>query len=496
MGEIMNQAIFEQKDALTFDDLLIEPGYSEVLPNMVDVHAWLTRDIRLNIPLLSAAMDTVTESRLAIALAREGGIGIIHRNFPPTEQAREVEIVKRSESGMILDPITLPPTATLAEAEEIMARFHISGLPVVDMVTNKLVGILTNRDTRFTEPEDMSHPVTAFMTSEKLVTAKVGTTLEQAKEILKTHRIEKLPLVDAEGHLKGLITVKDIQKRLQYPNAAKDERGRLLVGAAVGVGADVDERIELLMEMGVDVVVIDTAHGHSAGVIKTIKRIKALHKDLPVIAGNVVTEEGTLALIEAGANAIKVGVGAGSICTTRIISGTGMPQLTAVYRCAKVARPKGIPVIADGGVKYSGDIVKAIVAGADTVMLGSLLAGLQESPGEEILYGGRQFKSYRGMGSIGALQGYGKDRYGTGQGGGKLVPEGVEGMVPYKGTLDDYVYQLIGGLRSGMGYAGAANLEDLQTKTHLVRITGAGLIESHPHDITITRESPNYQRGE
>jgi IMP dehydrogenase len=497
MGKKMtNKAIFEQPEALTFDDVLIEPGYSEVLPNEVDVHARLTRDIQLNIPMLSAAMDTVTESRLAIALAREGGIGIVHRNLSPTEQAKEVETVKRSESGMIVDPITLPPTATLAEAEEIMARFHISGVPVVDLATNRLVGILTNRDTRFTEPEDMYRPVTEFMTSDNLVVAKIGTTLDQAKEILKQNRIEKLPLVDEDGHLQGLITVKDIQKRLQYPNAAKDDRGRLLVGAAVGVGADVEERIERLFEKGVDVIVIDTAHGHTAGVIKTIKRIKAVQKDLPVIAGNVVTEEGALALMDAGADAIKVGVGAGSICTTRIISGTGMPQLTAVYRCAKVARPRGIPVIADGGIKYSGDIVKALVAGADTVMLGSLLAGLAEAPGEEILYSGRQFKSYRGMGSIGALQGYGKDRYGTGQGGGKLVPEGVEGMVPFKGLLGDFIYQLVGGLRSGMGYAGAANLDELYTKTKLVRITGAGLIESHPHDITITREAPNYQRGE
>ncbi len=490
-----NKAIFEQVESLTFDDVLIEPGYSEVLPSEVDVHARLTRDIRLNIPVISAAMDTVTESRLAIALAREGGIGIVHRNFPPADQAREVETVKRSESGMILDPITLPPTATLAEAEEIMARFHISGLPVVDLKTNRLVGILTNRDTRFTEPEDMSRPVTEFMTSENLIVAKIGTTLDQAKEILKQHRIEKLPLVDDEGHLQGLITVKDIQKRMQYPNASKDSRGRLLVGAAVGVGPDVEERIERLVEKGVDIVVIDTAHGHTAGVIKTIKRIKAVNPDLPVIAGNVVTEEGTHALMEAGADAIKVGVGAGSICTTRIISGTGMPQLTAVYRCAREARIKGIPVIADGGIKYSGDIVKAIVAGADTVMLGSLLAGLQEAPGEEILYGGRQFKSYRGMGSMGALQGYGKDRYGS-QGNGKLVPEGVEGMVPFKGPLGEFIYQLVGGLRSGMGYAGASTLNELQTKTRLVRITGAGLIESHPHDITITREAPNYQRGE
>lgn len=486
--------IFEQSESLTFDDVLIEPGYSEVLPSEVDVHAPLTRDIQLNIPILSAAMDTVTESRLAIALAREGGIGIMHRNMPPAEQALEVEKVKRSESGMIMDPITLPPTATLAEAEEIMARFHISGVPVVDLATNRLVGILTNRDTRFTEAADMYRPVTEFMTSDNLVVAKIDTTLDQAKEILKQHRIEKLPLVDEDGHLKGLITVKDIQKRMQFPNAAKDEHGRLLVGAAVGVGADLEERVEGLIEKGVDVVVIDTAHGHTAGVIKAIKRIKAVQKNLPVIAGNVVTEEGTEALIDAGADAIKVGVGAGSICTTRIISGTGMPQLTAVYRCAKVARPKNIPVIADGGIKYSGDIVKAIVAGANTVMLGSLLAGLQEAPGEEILYGGRQFKSYRGMGSMGALQGYGKDRYGSQ--GGKLVPEGVEGMVPFKGPLNEFIYQLVGGLRSGMGYAGAEDLEQLYKKTNLVRITGAGLIESHPHDITITREAPNYQRGD
>jgi IMP dehydrogenase len=493
----MNQKLFEQVDALTFDDVLIEPGFSQVLPSQVDVKAQLTRDIQLNIPLLSAAMDTVTESRLAIALAREGGIGILHRNMSAEDQAKEVETVKRSESGMIADPITLPPNATLEEADQIMARFRISGLPVVDPVTNKLVGILTNRDIRFTEREDYYKPVSEFMTSEKLITAELGTTLEQAKVILQKHRIEKLPLVDAQGHLKGLITVKDIQKRAQYPNAAKDDRGRLLVGAAVGVGADLEARAELMLTKGLDVVVIDTAHGHTTGVIEAIKRLKRAVPNLPVIAGNVVTEAGTLALIEAGAEAIKVGVGAGSICTTRVVSGAGMPQLSAIYRCVKVARPLGIPVIADGGIKYSGEIVKAIAAGADTVMLGSLLAGLKESPGEEILYDGRQFKSYRGMGSMGAMQGYGKDRYGSGQSGpGKLVPEGVEGMVPYKGTLGDFVYQLVGGLRSGMGYAGAENLENLRINTRLVRITGAGLIESHPHDITITREAPNYQRGE
>ena len=493
----MNQKLFEQLDALTFDDVLIEPGFSQVLPSQVDVKAQLTRGIQLNIPLLSAAMDTVTESRLAIALAREGGIGILHRNMSAEDQAKEVETVKRSESGMIADPITLPPNATLEEADQIMARFRISGLPVVDPETNKLVGILTNRDIRFTEREDYYKPVSEFMTSEKLITAELGTTLEQAKVILQKHRIEKLPLVDSQGHLKGLITVKDIQKRAQYPNAAKDDRGRLLVGAAVGVGVDLESRAELMLTKGLDVVVIDTAHGHTTGVIEAIKRLKKAVPGLPVIAGNVVTEAGTLALIEAGADAIKVGVGAGSICTTRVVSGAGMPQLSAIYRCVKVARPLGIPVIADGGIKYSGEIVKAIVAGADAVMLGSLLAGLKESPGEEILYDGRQFKSYRGMGSMGAMQGYGKDRYGSGQSGpGKLVPEGVEGMVPYKGTLGDFVYQLVGGLRSGMGYAGAENLENLRNNTRLVRITGAGLIESHPHDITITREAPNYQRGE
>jgi IMP dehydrogenase len=493
----MNEALFNQIDSLTFDDVLIEPGFSQVLPANVDVYACLTRDIRLNIPLLSAAMDTVTESRLAIALAREGGIGIIHRNLSPEDQAREIEIVKRSESGMISDPITLPPTASLAEASAIMERFHISGVPIIDPAGEKLVGILTNRDIRFTEPEDLQRPVSDFMTYERLITAELGTTLEQARSILQKYRIEKLPLVDHAGHLKGLITVKDIQKKLQFPYAAKDSSGRLLVGAAVGVGVDLEDRIEAMTAKNLDVVVIDTAHGHTTGVIAAIKRVKAIRPDLPVIAGNVVTEEGTEAIIDAGADAIKVGVGAGSICTTRVVSGAGMPQLTAIYRCAKIAKHKEIPVIADGGVKYSGDIVKAIVAGADTVMLGSLLAGLKESPGEDILFEGRQFKSYRGMGSMGAMQGYGKDRYGTGQGGsGKLVPEGVEGMVAYKGALNEFIYQLVGGIRSGMGYAGAETLDDLRTNTRLVRITNAGLIESHPHDITITREAPNYQRGE
>jgi len=492
----MNDDLFSAAEALTFDDLLVEPGYSQTLPSQMDVRARLAGDIWLNIPILSAAMDTVTEARMAIALAREGGIGIIHRNLSPEAQAREVEIVKRSESGMISDPITLTPEATLQEAEAIMARFHISGIPVVEKDSRKLVGIVTNRDIRFAEGQDVSRPISDFMTSEGLVTAPLGTTLEQAKSILQQHRIEKLPLVDEHGHLQGLITVKDIQKKIQYPNASKDDRGRLLAGVAVGVGADLEQRAELLAENGVDVLVVDTAHGHSAGVMQAIGRIKAVLPHMPVIGGNVVTAEGTQALIEAGADAVKVGVGAGSICTTRIISGAGMPQMTAIYNCAQAARPAGVPIIADGGIKHSGDIVKAMAAGAETVMLGSLLAGLDESPGDLVLYEGRQFKTYRGMGSVGALQGYGRDRYVSGQGEArKLVPEGIEGMIAYKGVLSDYVYQLVGGLRSGMGYAGATCLEDLRSRTRLVRITNAGLIESHPHDVTITRDAPNYQRG-
>ncbi len=492
----MNEFLLNDFDALTFDDVLIVPGYSEVLPSQVDVKAHLAADIWLNTPLISAAMDTVTESRMAIGMAREGGIGIVHRNMSPEAQMKEIETVKRSESGMIADPITLPPTAILQEAEDIMSRFHISGVPIVDPATEKLVGILTNRDIRFASEEDFLKPVTEFMTPQPLVTAQLGTTLERAKSILQKHRIEKLPLVDDQGRLVGLITVKDIQKKIKYPNAALDASGRLLVGAAVGVGADVEIRLEMMLSKGLDVIVVDTAHGDSAGVLKTIQRIKQIKQDLPVIAGNVVTAAGTERLIEAGADAIKVGVGAGSICTTRVISGAGMPQMRAIYECSQAARRRNIPVIADGGMKYSGDITKAIVAGADTVMLGSMLAGLEESPGETILYEGRQYKMYRGMGSIGAMQGFGKDRYGSGQeGNGKLVPEGVEGLVSYRGTLSEYIYQLVGGVRSGMGYAGAATLEDLRIKTRLVRITTSGLIESHPHDITITREAPNYQRN-
>ncbi len=490
----MNDEIFQQLDALTFDDLLIVPGYTEVLPDQTNTQTRLTDTLCLNIPLLSAAMDTVTEARMAIALAREGGLGILHRNLSPEAQADEVEKVKRSESGMIVDPITLAPDATLRDAEALMARYRISGVPITEN-GNKLVGILTNRDTRFVEPSDLSRPVSDFMTRENLVTSHVGTTLDEAKTILQKYRIEKLPLVDEGGVLKGLITVKDIQKKRDYPHAAVDSRGRLLAGAAVGVGADLETRVELLLEKGVDVLVVDTAHGHSAGVVNAIKRIKQNWRGAQVIAGNVVTEEGVNLLLDAGADVLKVGVGAGSICTTRVISGAGMPQMTAIWECARAAHKRGATIIADGGVKYSGDIVKAIVAGADAVMLGSLLAGLEESPGELVLYEGRQFKMYRGMGSMGAMSNrFAADRYASGQNGsGKLVPEGIEGMVPYRGTAHDYIYQLVGGLRSGMGYAGAMHLKDLRMRTKLRRITNAGLVESHPHDVTITREAPNYQ---
>jgi IMP dehydrogenase len=491
----MNEDLFTTFEALTFDDVLVVPGYTEVLPDQTDVRTQLTPSIRLNIPLLSAAMDTVTEAHLAIALAREGGLGIIHRNLSPEDQAAEVDKVKRSQSGMIVEPITLPPDAKLRQAEEIMSTYHISGVPIT--TGGVLVGILTNRDIRFVEPSDYELPVSQFMTPQPLVTAPVGIDLGDAKRLLQKHRIEKLPLVDSHGVIKGLITVKDIQKARDFPNAAKDSQGRLLVGAAVGVGADLETRLEYLVKEEVDVVVVDTAHGHSAGVVRAVQRIHQSWPGLPVIAGNVVTAEGVELLVKAGANAIKVGVGAGSICTTRIISGAGMPQMSAIYACAQAARKLGVAIIADGGIKYSGDIVKALTAGADVVMLGSLLAGLDESPGEVVLFEGRRFKEYRGMGSLGAMQGYGRDRYGSGQGAGlqtgKLVPEGIEGRVPYKGSLHDYVFQMVGGVRSGMGYAGASTLEDLRTRARLVRITGAGLIESHPHDVIITREAPNYQ---
>ncbi len=490
----MNNELFHSLEALTFDDVLVVPAFSEILPSEVSVQSRLTREISLNIPVLSAAMDTVSEARLAIALAREGGIGIIHRNMSAEQQSAEVDKVKRSQAGMITDPVTLPISSTLRQAEDIMANYKISGVPILDE-NGQLNGILTNRDIRFVEPRDFGKPVSEFMTPlERLVTAPVGISNANAKILLQKHRIEKLLLIDEAGHLKGLLTVKDILTEIEHPNSARDDRGRLRVGAAVGVGPDLENRVGKLNDAGVDVIAIDTAHGHSKGVINAIERIRQAYPKLSIIAGNVVTPEGTRALIEAGADAVKVGVGAGSICTTRIVAGAGMPQLSAINACATEAQRTNTPIIADGGIKYSGDIVKAIVAGADTVMLGSLLAGLEESPGETIIYEGRRFKEYRGMGSMGALQGFGKDRYGTGQGGaGKLVPEGIEGRVPFKGTLRDFIYQLIGGLRSGMGYAGATSLDDLRTNTKLVRITNAGLIESHPHDVIITKEAPNYQ---
>ena len=499
---MINDDLFDRFQALTFDDVVIVPGYSDVLPDMVDTSAVFAADIRLAVPVVSAAMDKVTEARMAIALAREGGIGVIHRNMTVAEQAGEVQKVKRSQSGMISDPITLPPTATLADAEALMHQFKISGVPITDP-EGRLVGILTNRDTRFCEPSDYVRSVTDFMTSDGLVTAKHGTTLDEARSILQRHRIEKLPLVDGDRRLTGLITVKDILKNQEFPNATSDSRGRLRCAAAVGVGPDMEERVEALLAQGVDAIAIDTAHGHSAGVIKAIERIKSAWPNLPVIAGNVVTEEGVDALSRAGADAVKVGVGAGSICTTRVVSGAGMPQLSAIYFTTKYARRRGVPVIADGGITYSGDVVKAIAAGADTVMLGSLLAGTDEAPGELELFEGRRYKSYRGMGSMGAMQGLGADRYATAQTdksqmagqSRKLVPEGIEGRVPYSGTLGDVVYQLVGGLRSGMGYAGAATLDHLRDSARFMRVTTAGRNESHPHDVTITKEAPNYQRS-
>ncbi|MEY4175177.1 MAG: inosine-5-monophosphate dehydrogenase [Actinomycetota bacterium] len=493
-----NEELFDRFEALTFDDVVVVPGYSDVLPDTADTSATFAADIVLQVPLVSAAMDKVTEARMAIAMAREGGIGVIHRNLPIADQAAEVQKVKRSQSGMITDPVTLPPTATLADAEELMSRFKFSGMPIIDGA-GRLLGILTNRDMRFCESSDYRRPVTDFMTSEGLVTAPQGTTLAEAKAVLQRHRIEKLPLVDHRGHLTGLITVKDIQKAQQYPNATRDGAGRLRCAAAVGVGADLEERVDALVAQGVDAVAIDTAHGHSAGVIKAIERIRGSWPELPVVAGNVVTEDGVDALHRAGASAVKVGVGAGSICTTRVVSGAGMPQLSAIHFASQHARRRGIPIIGDGGITYSGDVVKAIAAGADTVMLGSLLAGTDEAPGELELFEGRRYKSYRGMGSMGAMQGLGADRYASGQSqvagqSRKLVPEGIEGRVPYAGTLGDVVYQLVGGLRSGMGYAGAATLPTLRSTARFMRVTTAGRNESHPHDVTITKEAPNYQR--
>lgn len=499
----INDDLFDRFEALTFDDVVVIPGFSETLPDEVDTTATFAADIELAVPLVSAAMDKVTEGRMAIAMARYGGIGVIHRNMSISDQAAEVQKVKRSQSGMITDPVTLPPTALLHEAESLMNRFKFSGVPITDE-EGHLVGILTNRDIRFCEGADFDRPVTDFMTSEGLVTAAVGTSLDEAKLLLQEHRIEKLPLVDGVGCLAGLITVKDIQKRLDFPNASRDGKGRLRCAAAIGVGADVEERVDALVSMGVDAVSIDTAHGHSANVIKTIERVKGSWPELAVTAGNVVTEEGVEALANAGADAVKVGVGAGSICTTRVVSGAGMPQLSAIYFASKRAKQMGIPVIGDGGITFSGDIVKAITAGAETVMLGSLLAGVEESPGEMELFEGRRYKSYRGMGSMGAMTGDSQDRYATGQSSSgktavgaasqKLVPEGIEGRVPFAGPLGDVAYQLVGGLRSGMGYAGAATLAQLRN-ARMMRVTTAGRQESHPHDVTITKEAPNYQRS-
>jgi IMP dehydrogenase len=491
---------FEEKFgklALTFDDVLLAPAYSSVLPADVDLRTRVAGDLFLNIPVLSAAMDTVTEAGMAVALARLGGLGVLHRNLSAEDQAAEVDKVKRSEAGMIVDPITLRPSDTLAKAESLMSRYRISGVPITTE-DGRLVGILTNRDIRFVIPG--AQPIHEFMTSERLVTAAVGTSLEEAKNILHRHRIEKLPLVDKEGHLKGLITVKDIMKKIDYPHTVADSSGRLLCAAAIGVGEAGLARLEQLVSAGVDVALIDTAHGHSALVIDTLSQARRRFPNLLLIAGNVVTREGTRDLINAGADAVKVGIGAGSICTTRVISGAGMPQITAVFECAAEAHRHNIPCIADGGVKYSGDIVKALAAGADAVMLGSMLSSLEESPGDIIIYEGKRYKMYRGMGSIGAMQGHGADRYGSAVKAhprqnerNKLVPEGIEGQVPYKGRLNDVIYQMMGGLRSGMGYVGAANLAELREKAQFVRITNAGLLESHPHGVIITKEAPNYQ---
>jgi IMP dehydrogenase len=481
-------------EGLTFDDVLLVPALSSVLPKDVSTTTCLTRHITLNIPIVSAAMDTVTEARLAIALAREGGIGIIHRNLSIDEQAGEVDKVKRSEAGMIVDPITLSPHDRLTRALDVMANYHISGVPITE--NGQLVGILTNRDIRF--EEDLDQEIGALMTRDNLITVSVGTTLDQAKEILHRHKIEKLPVVDDHFRLKGLITVKDIQKKIRFPLATKDDRGRLRAGAAVGVGRDAFERAEALVEAGVDVLVVDTAHGHSLAVIEMVRRLKDAFP-VDVIAGNVATPEAVRDLVEAGADAVKVGIGPGAICTTRVVAGAGMPQLTAIFRCSQTALEHGIPIIADGGIQYSGDVAKAVGGGADAVMLGSLLAGVDESPGDIVLYQGERFKEYRGMGSLGAMKarGFSKDRYGQEDvvSDSKLVPEGIEGRVAYKGPLSNLVFQLVGGLRSGMGYVGASTIEEMKRRAKFVRITSAGHRESHPHDVTITKEAPNYAIG-
>ena len=475
------------KQGLTFDDVLLIPAASDVLPADVDLHTQLTKKIRLNIPLISAAMDTVTEYRMAIAIAREGGIGIIHKNMSISQQAEQVDMVKRSENGVITNPFWLAPGHTLAEADELMAKFRISGVPICD--NGKLIGIITNRDMKF--ETDMSQLIDNVMTKENLVTAPEGTTLAEAKEILRRHKVEKLPIVDKDLHLKGLITIKDIEKAEVYPNSARDDKGRLLVGAAIGATADVLDRVAALVEAGVDVLGLDSAHGHTQNVLETVKRIKALYPDVQLIAGNVATPEGTRALIEAGADCVKVGIGPGSICTTRVVAGIGVPQVTAIYDAARVAAEYGVPIIADGGVKFSGDIVKAIAAGGNVVMIGSLLAGFVNDTANTEIYQGRQFKTYRGMGSLAAMNHGSKDRYFQ-ESNKKLVPEGVEGRVPYKGLASDTIYQLMGGLKAGMGYCGCHTVDELQQNAQFMQITAAGLRESHPHDIYITKEAPNY----
>jgi len=477
-----------QKEALTFDDVLLVPAKSEVLPKDVSVKTKLTDSLQLNIPIISAGMDTVTEAEMAISIARQGGLGVIHKNMSIEQQAEHVDRVKRSESGVITNPFFLTPENQVVDAEHLMSKYRISGVPIVDQ-DQHLVGIITNRDLRFIQ--DYSIPISDVMTKENLITAPVGTTLAGAQEILEKHKIEKLPLVDENGVLKGLITIKDIEKVIEFPQAAKDAQGRLLVAAAVGVTKDVFNRIDRLAEAGVDAIVIDTAHGHSQGVLEQISKIRKAYPTLTLIAGNVATAEGTRALIEAGADIVKVGIGPGSICTTRIVAGVGVPQITAIYDCATEAQKHGVPIIADGGIKFSGDIVKALAAGGHAVMLGSLLAGVEESPGEKEIFQGRQYKVYRGMGSVGAMEQGSKDRYFQ-EDQKKLVPEGIEGRVAYKGHLADTIHQLVGGLRSGMGYCGTPTVTDLREKAMFTRITNAGLAESHPHDVQITKQAPNY----
>ena len=479
------------KEALTFDDVLLVPRESNVLPKEVDTSTYLTRKIKLNIPLMSAGMDTVTEHSMAIAIAREGGIGIIHKNMSIEEQVLEVDKVKRSEHGVIIDPFYVTKEKTLRDADDLMGRYRISGVPIVDE-NKKLIGILTNRDIRF--EQDFSKKIEEAMTSENLITALEGVKLEEAQEILRQHKIEKLPIVDKNYILKGLITIKDIEKKIKFPNSATDENGRLLCGAAVGVTEDMMERVDALVSAHVDVIVIDTAHGHSRGVLTAISSVKEKYPELQVIAGNVATAEATRALIEAGVDCVKVGIGPGSICTTRVVAGVGVPQISAIMDCYEEAKKHNTPIIADGGIKYSGDLVKAIAAGGSVVMLGSLLAGTKESPGETILYRGRSFKSYRGMGSLASMEKGSKDRYFQ-EDAKKLVPEGVEGMVPYKGVASSLIFQIVGGLRAGMGYCGTKSIKELNENSTFVRITAAGLRESHPHDITITKEAPNYSSG-